>query len=303
MDWSAVRDFLAVAETGSLSAAARRLRVSQPTLSRRIADLEDALGATLFLRTPKGLLLTETGEGILKDAREMESYALAIERQADAGREALEGTLRVTATDGLGVKWLPKCLASFHQAYPRLQVEILIDNRAVNLVRREADVALRLFRPEQPDLIARKMGTLTLGMYGSKEYLARHGRPEKISDLKNHKHVGFDEGMTARADVQKLESRFRPENVIHRSNSLVGHTEAAAAGIGLAMSDCFLCDPIPNLERVLTRQVFYDMNVWLVTHAEIGRSARIRVLFDHIANAFLADKDLFAGVTTSADAA
>lgn len=303
MDWSVIKDFLAVADTGSLSAAARRLHVSQPTLSRRIADLEESLDATLFLRTPKGLLLTETGEGILKDAREMESFALAIERQADAGRDALEGTLRVSATEGLGAKWLPQRLAPFHARYPRLQVEILIDNRAVNLLRREADIALRLFRPEQPDLIARKIGVLAMGMYGSTSYLAQHGRPQNQADLLNHRLIGFDESMAQRSDVQSLERRFKPENIIHRSNSFVGLYEAAAAGIGLAMVDCFLGDPAEDLERVLPQKLFHEMEVWLVTHAEIGRSARIRALFDHIAESFKTDEALFKGLAIAAAAA
>ena len=303
MDWSTIRDFLAVAETGSLSGAARRLHVSQPTLSRRIADLEDSLDAILFLRTPRGLLLTETGEGILKDAREMENFALAVERQADAGRDALEGTLRVSATECLGVKWLPNRLVSFHARYPRLQVEILIDNRMVNLVRREADIALRLFRPEQPELIARKIGVVSLGMYGATDYLSEYGRPQNRSDLKKHKLIGFDESMTHRSSVQSLERRFEPENIIHRSTSFVGLLEAATAGIGLAMIDCFLGDPADDLERVLPEKLFHDMEVWLVTHAEIGRSARIRALFDHIAESFQHDEALFRGLTKPAKAA
>jgi DNA-binding transcriptional LysR family regulator len=295
LDWSGVRDFLAVAETGSLSAAARKLKVSQPTLSRRIADLEATLGATLFLRTPKGLLLTETGEGILSDAKAMESTALAIERRADAGREALDGVVRVSCTEGLGTSWLPKRLASFHAEFPRLHVEILVDNRALNLVRREADIALRMFRPEQPDLIAKKIGALNLGMYGSKTYLADHGTPQRVSDLKSHFHVGFDEGMAGREDIQRLESMFQREKIIHRSNSFVGQLRAAASGIGLAMVDCFLADADPELERVLPSKLSYAMDVWLVTHAEIGRSARIRALFDHIADAFMRDQPMFHG--------
>lgn len=303
MDWSVVRDFLAVVETGSLSAAARKLRVSQPTLSRRIADLEEKLGATLFLRTPKGLLMTETGEGILADAREMEASAMAIARRADAGRDALEGTVRVSCTEGLGTKWLPSHLKAFHDKYPRLRVEILIDNRAVNLVRREADIALRLFRPEQPDLIARKLGGLSLGMYGSQSYLAEHGTPEKIGDLKSHIHVGFDESLTGRPDIQTLEKMFKADRIVHRSNSFIGQYEAARAGIGLAMVDCFLADSDPGLQRVLPEKLYHMMEVWLVTHAEVSRSARIRVLFDHIAEAFLADRASVEGVVDRVAAA
>lgn len=296
MDWSVIKDFLAVAETGSLSGAARHLRVSQPTLSRRIADLEEALGATLFLRTPKGLLLTETGEGILSDARAMEETALAIERRADAGREALDGAVRVSCTEGLGTQWLPTKLAHFHKSYPRLQIEILVDNRALNLVRREADIALRMFRPEQPDLVAKKIGSLTLGMYATAEYLAEHGTPRRISDLRSHFHVGFDEGMAGRDDIQQLERMFAKERIIHRSNSFVGQVRAAASGVGLAMVDCFLADAEPNLVRVMPDKLSHDMDVWLVTHAEIGRSARIRAVFDFVSESFAADSAMFAGV-------
>ena len=293
MDWSVIRDFLAVVETGSLSGAARRLKVSQPTLSRRIADLEEKLDATLFLRTPKGLLLTETGEGILADARAMEASALAIARQADAGRDALEGIIRVSCTEGLGAKWLPRHMAVFHNLYPRLQVEILSDTRAVNLVRREADIALRMFRPEQPDLVARKIGSIMMGMYGSSGYLAKHGIPARVSDLKKHFHVGFDESLAGRSDVQTLERMFTPERIVHRSNSFIGQLEAAETGIGLAMIDCFLGGPSPVLQRVLPEKLNHEMEVWLVTHAEVGRSARIRALYYHIAVSFQADRVLF----------
>ena len=152
-------------------------------------------------------------------------------------------------------------------------------------------------------MIARKIGTVSMGMYGSTDYFSQYGRPEKITDLKMHRHVGFDETMTQRADVQRLERRFKLENIVHRSNSFVGHLEAATAGIGLARTDCFLGESVSNLERVLSNQLFHDMEVWLVTHAEIGRSARIRALFDHIAETFQNDHNLFTGKGGTAKAA
>ena len=161
MDWSILRDFIAVAETGGLSQAARRLRVSQPTLSRRIAALEEQLKAQLFQRTPRGLSLTDAGEHVLVGARRVEEEALAIERQADAAQQTLTGTVRLTVTESLGALWLPQKLAAFHAQYPGVCVEVLVDNRAANLVRREADIAIRLFRPDQPDLIARHVGEET----------------------------------------------------------------------------------------------------------------------------------------------
>ncbi len=142
-----------------------------------------------------------------------------------------------------------------------------------------------------------------MGMYGSTSYLAQHGRPQNQADLLNHRLIGFDESMAQRSDVQSLERRFKPENIIHRSNSFVGLYEAAAAGIGLAMVDCFLGDPAEDLERVLPQKLFHEMEVWLVTHAEIGRSARIRALFDHIAESFKTDEALFKGLAIAAAAA
>ena len=196
LDWSALRDFLAVAETGSLSRAAKKLLLRQPTLSRRIAGLEGQLKAQLFQRTPRGLVLTEAGDAVLAGARRVEQEALAIERQAEASQAALTGSVRISLTEGLGALWLPKKLAAFHLAYPALRIEMLVDNRAVNLVRREADIAVRMFRPEQPDLIAKKAGSLRIGLYGSKSYFARRGMPNTAEDLKEHDLVGFDESMS-----------------------------------------------------------------------------------------------------------
>ncbi|MEQ9447718.1 MAG: LysR family transcriptional regulator, partial [Rhodospirillaceae bacterium] len=230
LDWSILRDFIAVAETGSFSKAAKRLRVSQPTLSRRIAALEEQLNGHLFQRTPKGLLLTEAGESVLIGARRVEEEALAIERQADAARQTLTGTVRIAATEGLGTIWLPEKIAAFHDTYPGVCVEVLVDNRAANLVRREADIALRMFRPDQPDLIAKRLGEVVMGMYGATAYFARHGKPERIAHLKQHYLVGFDESMThSNSAVQRLEKCFSPEKIIHRSSSFNGQLSAVRA--------------------------------------------------------------------------
>ena len=296
MDWSTLRDFIAVAETGGLSQAARRLRVSQPTLSRRIAALEAQLKVPLFQRTPRGLLLTDAGENVLAGARRVEEEALAIERRADAAQEGLSGTVRLSVTESIGALWLPKRLAAFHAKYPGVCVEVLVDNRAANLVRREADIAIRLFRPDQPDLIARHVGEMVMGLYGAKDYLAKHGTPTTVMQLKSHFLVGFDENMgTRNKAVQRLERCFSPEKIVHRSSSFIGQLTATQAGIGLGVHDCVLADADATLTRVLPEDFDHRMEVWLVTHADMRRSGRIRAVYDFLADAIGADHGRLTG--------
>lgn len=303
LDWSILRDFIAVAETGSLSQAARRLRLSQPTLSRRIAALEDQLKAQLFQRTPRGLLLTDAGEQVLSGARRVEEEALAIERQAEAAHQTLTGTVRISITEALGSLWLPSKLAAFHASYPGVCVEVLVDNRIVNLIRREADIAVRMFRPEQPDLIAKKAGDLVMGLYASRSYLDRYGRPSHPSELKDHFHVGFDESMSNHPGVQKLERHFSTERIVHRSSSFVGQLSATLAGIGIGAHDCILADAEPSLERLMPEHFKHEVEIWLVTHADLRRSARIRAVFDFLADVITQDRHPLTGRTAAAAAA
>lgn len=303
LDWSILRDFIAVAETGSLSQAARRLRLSQPTLSRRIAALEEQLKMQLFQRTPRGLLLTDAGEDVLAGARRVEDEALAIERQADAAHQTLTGTVRISVTEGLGAVWLPQRLANFHASYPGVCVEVLVDNRTVNLIRREADIAMRLFRPEQPDLIAKRAGELVMGLYGARSYFERHGKPATIADLKQHYHVGFDESMSRHQEVQRLERCFAPERIIHRSSSFIGQLNATLAGIGIGAHDCVFADAEPTLERIFPNDFNHVIEIWLVTHADMRRSARIRAVFDFLTDAIGNDRVRLSGRVAMGNAA
>ncbi len=296
MDWRALQDVVAVAETGSLSAAARRLNVSQPTVGRRIEQLEYQLGAVLFNRTAQGLFLTSVGENILSHAKQMEEGALAIERTATGANQQLQGTVRVSLIEDLGINWLPKKLGEFHVQFPQLTIEVNIDNREVNLSRREADIAVRLARPEQPDLICRKVAMLHFGLYASQSYLAEYGVPEKISDLKDHYHVGFDEEMRQTPQIQKLESFFNQNYIRHRSNSHMEIIEATSAGLGCGAFCCFVAESRPDLQRVLVTEIDYAREIWLVTHAEINSSARIRTVFDFLGSALGEDKEGLKGV-------
>lgn len=299
MDWRALQDVVTVAETGSLSAAARRLNVSQPTVGRRIEQLEEQLGALLFSRTARGLVLTKVGEGILGHAKQMEEGALAIERVATGANQELQGNVRVSLIEDLGIQWLPQKLSEFHVQFPHLSIEVNIDNRNVNLLRREADIAVRLARPEQVDLICRKVGMLYFGLYASQSYLDEHGVPEQRADLKNHYHVGFDEEMGRTSLIKKLEALFNQDNIRHRSNSHMEIAEATRAGLGCGILCCFIANPHPDLCRVLIKEIDYGREIWLVTHAEINSSARIRTVFDFLGKALEEDTDRLKGISNS----
>ena len=295
MDWRALQDVITVAETGSLSAAARRLNVSQPTVGRRIEQLEQQLGAVLFNRTAQGLSLTKVGENILNHAKSMEEDALAIERVATGANQQLQGNVRVSMIEDLGIVWLPQKLREFHQEFPQLVIEVNIDNRNVDLLRREADIAIRLARPELADLICRKVGMLNFGLYASQSYLDEHGVPEHTRDLKEHYHVGFDVEMVSGAQVKKLESLFNQGHIRHRSNSHMEIVEATIAGLGCGALCCFIADQHPDLRRVLNTKIDYAREIWLVTHAEINSSARIRTVFDFLGKTLEEDADSLKG--------
>lgn len=296
MDWRAIQDVVTVAETGSLSAAARRLNVSQPTVGRRIEQLEEQLGTLLFNRTARGLVLTKVGEGILNHAQQMEEGALAIERIATGANQELQGNVRISLIEDLGIQWIPQKLNEFHKEFPQLAIEVNIDNRNVDLLRREADIAIRLARPEQQDLICRKVGMLNFGLYASQSYLDEHGTPEHRKDLKEHFHVGFDEEMAHSPRIKKLEALFNLGNIRHRSNSHMEMVEATRSGLGCTALCCFIGDAHPDLQRVLINEIDYAREIWLVTHAEINSSARIRAVFDFLGKALEEDADRLKGV-------
>lgn len=298
LDWSSLRDFLAVAETGSLSAAARQLRVSQPTLSRRMAALEERLGAELFHRTTRGLDLTETGEAILGPARQMEREARGIEVVATGRSRSLSGPVRITATEGLAIDWLTPELARFQAEHPDIEIRFLIRNTQLNLLQREADIAVRLGRPRQADLLARRVGELAYGLYGARSYLERAGRPGHAAELAGHRAVVFDEELRHSDLGHWLESSLEGARVVYRANSLQAQLAAIRAGYGLGGQAPFIASRRPELERVLP-ELGLRMDIWLVTHPGLRRSARMRAVYDFLVERFAAERAALAGETAS----
>ncbi|HEY8153979.1 MAG TPA: LysR family transcriptional regulator [Myxococcota bacterium] len=293
LDWTALRDFLAVAETGSLSRAARRLGTSQPTLTRRMAALEERLRTELFRRTPRGVELTEAGESIVPAARQMEQEAHAVEIAISGRDAALAGVVRVTATEGLGIHWLTPALAEFQLAHPAIEIQLLIQNQVLNLLQREADIAVRLSRPLQSDLVGRKVGDLAFGLYASRDYLARRGRPATPEDLAQHRCVAFDE--TARwltGPGASLERALSAASVAFRANSGQAQLAAIRAGCGIGVAARFLAERCGEIEQVLP-ETEIALELWLITHPAMRRSARIRAVYDFLAKRFEDARELF----------
>jgi DNA-binding transcriptional LysR family regulator len=299
LDWTDLRDFIAVAEAGSLSAGAKRLKVSQPTVSRRIAALEQHLKIRLFDRVPRGLELTEAGEDLLQRARRMEIEALAIERSALGADAAPEGAVRISVIE-LFSEWLAEEFAAFSADYPKIRIELIVDNNSANLIRREADIAVRMFRPDQPDLVARRVGEHGLGFFASPGYLARRGTPERFRDLQDHDIVGFDE-TTINATAAKVMERLAPaERYVFRSNGLMVHIAAMRAGLGVGGTSSFLAGRTGGLVRIMADKANIMQEIWLVTHEDLRRSARIRATMDFLAAVFEKNRKALAGEAATA---
>jgi DNA-binding transcriptional LysR family regulator len=298
LDWTWLRDFAAVADEGSLSEAARRLGVSQPTLTRRMAALEEHLGSELLHRGPRGIELTEAGEAMLQPVRRMREEAERVGREAGGGDSALSGTVRVSATEGLANHWCTPVLRELQELHPGLRFEIDVSNRNANLLRREADIALRLGRPRQHDLVARRVGAVAVGLYASTEYLTRRGRPRTFDDLANHTSIGFDDSVRDTDVGRWIEDILTGSRMIFRATSLTTQLEAIRAGWGIGVSSIFVADPIPEIERVL-EDLDETVDIWLVTHPGLRRSARIRAAFDFLAARFEADGPRIAGRPTA----
>jgi len=295
MEWNALRDVVAVADTGSLSAAARRLGTSQPTIGRRIEQLEQQLNTLLFNRTSKGLVLTPVGEQILNYAKTMADNANAIERIASGADQRLEGVVRMTMTDQMGNYWLPTKLAEFHNRFPGLRLEVVVENRTLDLFKREADIAVRFGRPQQLDLVVRKSIDYHYGLYASSAYLDKHGRPESLKDLPNHHFISYDETIFSNAALKRLEAMIGENNILQRYTSNSGIISALKQDLGLSAVGCYFADKEPELERLMPETFDYAFNAWVITHADLYKSARIKAVFDFLIEKLAEDADLCAG--------
>jgi DNA-binding transcriptional LysR family regulator len=286
LEWDDVRIFLAIARHGSLTAAARAVRVTQPTMGRRLEVLEDRLGVRLFDRTPTGAALTEFGNSILPDAERMELAALSLERHV-AGRDTgLEGTVRVTCVDWFGVHVLAPLISGFAGQYPAIMVELAADSRVYNLARRETDIAIRFAGFDQNGVIQRRIGEIGYGLYAAGDYLERCGVPDFATGCDGHTLITMHEEANYLAEVRWLLERAAPRARIgFRSSNRDAQAKAALAGVGLAILPRCMADRRPELQRLEPKSPPPGREVWLGYHEDMRETPRIRAVANFIADA------------------
>ena len=283
--WDLIRTFQAVAQTGSLSAAARALQLTQPTVGRHIDLLEDALNLPLFVRSREGMTLTQKGADLVAEATMMEAAATGFERHAAGLDEETTGVVRISANEIMGVMILPRILPKFIQANPGIEVELVISNSAANLLQRDADVAIRMFRPLQNDLVARKVADLSLGFFGQRDYLSANGKPQTLSDLRSHRVIGLDRE-TALIDVSKsLGETFTLRDFVFRCDNILTHIEAIRAGVGIGVTHQGLAAHWPEVDQILPAVQLPSLDLWVACHSEVRHNKRIRTVMDFLGKA------------------
>jgi len=289
MDWGLIRSFLAVSRLGSVSAAARELAVSQPTVSREIQALESATGLNLFRRTTQGLQLTNEGQALVDAASRMGEAADLFSRQASGLSVELEGDVRISANEIVGIYLLPPAITAFREQHPGVHVEIVISNRVSSLSKREADIAMRMFRPTQPDLVVRRLPDMELGFYAHRDYVAKHGEPSSIEDFQQHTVIGYDESMEYIEAAARLGYTFVRDNFALRTDHMLAQIHLARAGAGIVGTHVELAKHWPELVRILKWVPLPALEYWIVCHRDVQYNSRIRELMQFLANWFAED--------------
>ena len=287
MNWDKLRIFHAVARAGSLTKAAERLHMSQSALSRQITALEEELQTVLFHRHARGLVLTEEGEMLYRTAHEMERRLAAARTRLMDARQKPYGPLRITTTVGLGSIWLTPRMKEFMEIYPDIQPNLLLHDEELDLSTREADVAIRLRRPVQPDLIQRKLFSVHHHIYAAPSYIKAHGFPRTLEELDEHRILSFGKAPAYLANVNWLmkvgRPAQRPRAPAMLLNNVYGLRRAVEAGIGIAALPDYIVGPDSPLVQVDIRDVelpYFD--TYLVYPQELKASKRVRVFRDFI---------------------
>jgi DNA-binding transcriptional LysR family regulator len=293
-DWNDFRYFLAVARSGSLAGAARELGVEHTTVGRRLSALEGELGARLFLRGPDGLVATDAGRGILPLAQEIEARFEAIDRRVSGSDERIDGTVRFSVSEALS-GYFVRHFAALRERHPGLVVQISSGNHASDLMRGEADLAVRAREVTEPDLLARKVACAGWSLYAAADYVARKGAPAAPEDLRGHDVIGFDDSLANTPGGLWLGAHTEGANVVMRGNSIIAAINAAICGMGIGAVPCFLAETEPHLRR-LTPRVLGGRDIYLVVHPDLARVARVRAVMDFVTELFARDATLWSGV-------
>ena len=284
-DWALVKSFLAVLDAGSMMGAARRLGAQQPTLSRQVALLEAQLGAPLFERTGRGVAPTALALSVADAARRMAEGADAFAMAAAGRRGMAGGTVRITTSDVAAVWLLPPLLAELQQREPQIQIELVASNGLANLLRREADIAVRMVRPAQTSLVARKLGDIRIVAAAHQDYLAREGTPRQPTDLLNHRLIGFDRDDSMLRGFAALGFPVTREHFALRTDDQVTYGQLLRAGGGIGFVAAYCVAAWPGVQALLPRLMLPLLPCWLAVHREIRGNPLVRRVYDFLAEA------------------
>lgn len=282
--WDVYRTFLEVVRDGRLSGAARRLGLTQPTAGRHIDALEQSLGSKLFTRSQRGLAPTPLALELIPHAENMTAAQNAFTRAASGEAKQDRGTVRLTASEVIGCEVLPALLADFCAIHRGIAVELVVSNRAQNLSRREADIAVRMVRPQQEALVARRIGAVAIGLFAHRGYARARGLPATIDDLANHRLIGFDRDEWSFRSLKGGPQLIRREMFGFRVDNDLAQIAALRAGVGIGGCQLPIAARDPDLLPVLPREISYKLEVWLAMHESSKAIRRVRLLYDHLAD-------------------
>ncbi len=283
LDWALVRSFLAVAETGSLSAAARELGSSQPTIGRQIRQIEEALNLALFERRPRGLELSEAGQALLPHAQAMSDGFHAMGRVAMGRSDNVSGPVRITASVFTAYHHLPKIIARIRQEEPEISIDLVATDRTENLLYREADIAIRMHKPTQLDIVTSHLGDLKLGIFAAESYLERNGRPDTLKDMLNMDMVGYDRSDMIVRGMRDMGIAAQRDWFATRCDHHPAYWELVRAGCGIGFAQTNIALATPGITQLFPEIPMPSLPLWLATHESLRNTPRIRRVWDILA--------------------
>ncbi|MBU2866097.1 LysR family transcriptional regulator [Pacificibacter marinus] len=284
LDWTLIRAFVAVAQGGSLSAAARDLHCSQPTIGRQIQSLQDALGVILFLRRPKGMVLTADGERLLPFAQQMMEAAGRFSMAATGADTQKAGTVRLTASVFVAHYVLPRILAELRQKEPLIQIELVPSDASENLLYRDADIALRMYRPSQLDIVARHLSDIEIGIFAAKSYIDRRGCPDDPKDLLAHDVIGYDRNDLIIRAMRQFGWDVSPNDFALRCDDQSAYWELVRAGCGIGFGQALVAQSDPNLVRLFDNLPIPTLSLWIAAPKAVRHTHRVAAVWDHLAS-------------------
>lgn len=286
--WDFYRTFLTVLKEGSLSAAARDLGLTQPTVGRHIDALEGIIGFQLFIRSPQGLIPTEAALDLKPHAEQLAANAAALLRAATGQGKTVRGTVRISASEVIGIEVLPPMLAPLNERHPDLVIELSVSDQVEDLLRQQADIAVRMVAPAQDALITRRIGGIPLGLHAHRRYLDLHGVPEKLDDLRDHRMIGFDRESAFVRAMRKRVPLLGIMRTTLKSDSNLAQMAMIRAGCGIGVCQVELARRDPNLMRLLATEFELPLETFVVMHETMKTTPRCRVTFDALVEGLLA---------------